>query len=503
MQPTLTHPTLILAAAGVLVAGGCVLGDGGQPRLTAQERAELQAYRGTAAADAAGSGEGVRAAGRGGGGAGRDLHRGATGRFRPSTPTAERRTDAMDPVRGSTGATSNRAAAMPPAAAARLHQEPAVPPSASHSVSDTASAASRPAGAASAARLSHRQLYGELPGPAAAARVSPLDDEGNLRRVTFTTEGADFDVDVDATGRWLVYASTRHRQTADLYLQRVDGTAVTQLTNDPARDEMPSLSPDGRRLAFASDRGGTFDIYLMDLQGGPAVKLTDDGAQNIHPSFSPDGRRLVYCSMGSKSGVWELVLLDVDRPGQRRIVGHGLFPVWSPRDNRIAYQRARERGSRWFSLWTLEVTDEGEVGRPVEVVASGNAAVITPEWSPDGRNLVFCTVLDPTADSPAGSRADIWICNVDGTGRTRLTHGRYGNLQPTWAADGSIYFVSNRGVEGIENVYALRPDWALRLANRTADTADEDQMQEATQAETSRERQPDSVEAQVPTPLID
>ena len=122
-----------------------------------------------------------------------------------------------------------------------------------------------------------------------SAKASPMDDQGNLRRVTFSTEGADFDLAVDPTGRLLAYASTRHRDTADIYLQSTTGTAVTQLTTDPANDVMPAISPDGRSLAFASDRSGSWDLYLMDLNGGQAIKLTDDGAQNIHPSFSPDG----------------------------------------------------------------------------------------------------------------------------------------------------------------------------------------------------------------------
>lgn len=339
------------------------------------------------------------------------------------------------------------------------------------------SAATEPVASPTRTRL-HR--FGEMD-DLRPAKASPLDDQGNLRRVTFTTEGADFDVEVDPTGQWLAYASTRHRQTADLYLQRVNGTAVTQLTTDPADDVMPSISPSGKQVAFASDRSGTFDIYLMDIAGGPAIKLTDDGAQNIHPSFSPDGQQIVYCSRGSQSGVWELILIDVASPAQRRIVGHGLFPVWSPTDNKIAYQRARERGSRWFSVWTVEINEQGDAMRPTEVAASANAAVITPEWSPDGRNIVFCTVLDPTADSPAGSKADIWICNADGSGRARLTHGNYGNLYPTWATDGAIYFVSNRGVDAVENVYAVRPDQAVFLARQ-------------------RERSSDTMEATAPDP---
>ncbi|MEO1237973.1 MAG: DPP IV N-terminal domain-containing protein, partial [Planctomycetota bacterium] len=285
--------------------------------------------------------------------------------------------------------------------------------------------------------------FGELdplrtPGSPGTPAASPLDDQGSLRRVTFTHEGADFDVEIDPTGRYLVYASTRHRQTADLYFQRVDGTAVTQLTTDPGNDVMPTLSPDGSQVAFASDRAGTWDIYLMDTDGGPAVKLTEDGAQNLHPSFSPDGRRLVYSSRGTQSGVWELVVIDVARPAHRQIIGHGLFPTWSPTGDKIAYQRARERGSRWFSVWTVTITEQGEAVHPTEIAASSNAAIITPEWSPDGRSLVFCTVLDPTTDSPAGSRADIWVSNADGSGRARLTHGSFGNLYPTWSPDGSI-----------------------------------------------------------------
>ncbi len=474
-------------------AGGCLYTPAPQGQLTAQQQAEWDAYRQQQVLSTPVTATPAR-----------DMHHAMTRRRHPAPRIPTPRVEAVPP----NAADQHAQDTAPRDAAAFAYSDPRNPkPLAqdqpSTSPSRPRSSAAPPPAVESATygqsysiatdlRNSRRHLFGELPDASAATQVSPLDDEGNLRRVTFTTEGADFDLDVDATGQWLAFASTRHRQTADIYLQRVNGTSVTQLTNDPARDEMPSLSPDGRRLAFASDRGGTFDIYLMEIEGGPAVKLTDDGAQNIHPSFSPDGQRLVYCSLGSQSGVWELVLLEVNRPGQRRIIGHGLFPVWSPTGNRIAYQRARERGSRWFSLWTMDVSAEGEVTRPVEVVASANAAVITPEWSPDGRNLVFCTVLDPTADSPAGSRADIWICNADGTGRTRLTHGRYGNLYPTWAADGSIYFVSNRGVDAIENVYALRPDQAVFLARR----------QEASPMN-PEPRQPDSVEAQVPTPVTE
>src|SRR5699024_6629091 len=108
---------------------------------------------------------------------------------------------------------------------------------------------------------------------------------------------------------------------------------------------------------FASDRAGNWDIYIMDARGGQPVQITDDLAHDIHPSFSPDGRRLVYCSYGASSGQWEMVIVDVENPTTRRVIGLGLFPTWSPVDDRIVFQRARQRGTRWFSIWTVELRD--------------------------------------------------------------------------------------------------------------------------------------------------
>lgn len=311
-------------------------------------------------------------------------------------------------------------------------------------------------------------LYGQLPQPE-LARTSPLDSPDNVSRVTFTDEGADFDPDIDPTGQWLVFASTQHRYTADLYLKHVDGTAVTQLTNDPGNDVMPVFSSDGERVAFASDRSGNWDIYIMSVDGGQPIQLTDDTTHDIHPSFSPDGKQLVYCSYGAQSGQWELVVIDVDNPATKKFIANGLFPSWSPTDNRILFQRARERGTRWFSVWTIELVD-GEGVQPTEVAASTNAAVITPEWSSDGQHIVFCTVVDPQADNQIRpAQADVWIMSTDGRSRTNLTSDLFANLQPVWAPDGLIFFVSDRARGGIENIWAIRPDRAMSVVQHGGD----------------------------------
>lgn len=296
--------------------------------------------------------------------------------------------------------------------------------------------------------------------------ISPLDSTGQIRRISLTEEGADFDVTIDDKGGQLLYSSTRHRKTSDIYRQRIDGSAITQLTDDASNDVMPALSPDGKTIAFASDRSGNWDLYLMDAEGGPAVQLTNDRTHDIHPSFSPDGKQLVYSSLSDRTGQWQLVVIDVANPTTKRYIGHGLFPEWSPKGNTILYQRARERGTRWFSVWTVELDDRGEAGSPTEIVWSSAYACITPSWSPDGKAVVFCTVMNPEADTQGDrpAQSDVWIAKADGSGRTKMTRGKFANLQPVWSGDNAIYFVSNRATNGVENIWALDPDDAIKVA---------------------------------------
>jgi Tol biopolymer transport system component len=256
----------------------------------------------------------------------------------------------------------------------------------------------------------------------------------------------------------MVFSSTRHHVKPEIYLQRVDGTSVTQLTSDPAEDVQPVFSPDGKHIAFASTRAGSWDIYAMDLDGKNVTQVTSGPAQDMHPSFSPDGTRLAYCSIGGRSNQWELWVVNL-ATRERKMIGYGLFPSWSPDKNvdRIAYQRARQRGSRWFSLWTVDLVD-GEARRITEVAVSSNAAIVTPVWAPDGKRLAFATIVEPAQMNKGKLRGqqDIWVIDADGGNRHRVTDGTGTNLCPSWAADNRVYFISDRG--GQENIWSVRAE---------------------------------------------
>lgn len=288
-------------------------------------------------------------------------------------------------------------------------------------------------------------VFGELPNTRTDPRAGAT--EFGFQQHTYLDEGYDSEPSISPDGKSLVFSSTRHSETTDIYMQRVDGLAVTQLTSDSADDAFPTFSPDGTHIAFASNRSGSWDIYMMDRTGKNIVQITTGPAQDMHPTFSPDGTRLAYCSLNGR-GQWEIWIINL-ATSERRQIGYGLFPQWSPqRDHDVlAFQRARNRGGRWFSVWTCDIAD-GEARNITEVAVSNNAAIISPSWSPDGKQLAFATIVEPNnADAhgkPTGQQ-DIWTISADGTGRHRLTDGRGVNTGPYWAGDGRIYFVSDRG----------------------------------------------------------
>src|SRR3954463_12682305 len=79
---------------------------------------------------------------------------------------------------------------------------------------------------------------------------------GNFQQHTAVSEGADSDVVVDPSGKFIAFASTRHGDHSEIYLQKVGGQSVTQLTSDSAESAFPCFSPDGKKVAFSSTRAG-------------------------------------------------------------------------------------------------------------------------------------------------------------------------------------------------------------------------------------------------------
>lgn len=297
----------------------------------------------------------------------------------------------------------------------------------------------------------------------------------NVRRVTNAYTGSDFDPIVTPDGRALVYASTQHRPTADIYTKPVRGSVITRLTDDPAQDVMPAISPDGSSLAFASDRSGSWDLYMIPASGGKTLQLTNGPAHDLHPTFSPDGSKMAFCRLGQQSGRWEIWVQDLSTDTSPQFIGYGLFPEWNPvpgagsdGSELILFQRSRQRGDRAFTVWSVEYIPElGSAGRETEIAAGAGQALINPTWSHDGRFVCFAAVpysrAWATAESTRPERSEIWMVSVDGTNKVKLTDGSSVDLMPAWGHDNNIFFVSN--MDGKDHLWTMDLSQAVRTAS--------------------------------------
>ncbi|MFW6155613.1 MAG: TolB family protein [Planctomycetota bacterium] len=291
-------------------------------------------------------------------------------------------------------------------------------------------------------------VMGRVAPPAGATDVSAVS---TLRQHSFQTIGGDTDPCVDPSGRTMVYASTAHTRWPDIYIKRIDSKAVTQLTSDPASDIQPAISPDGRYVAFASNRSGAYEIYVMTVHGRAIRQVTYGGGDNVHPSWSPDGDRLIYACRSVRSGKWEMWITSLTRPGSRQFLGYGLFPVWSPTEARIAFQRPRARDGQLYGIWTIELIDE-QPSLPTLVADAPNRAFLSPAFSTDGRRLAFASV------APEGAgRVDIYTVDLNGENLRQLTKGPGRKFGPTWAGE-AIYFSCDR--DGQENIWSVHVDEA-------------------------------------------
>jgi Tol biopolymer transport system component len=179
-------------------------------------------------------------------------------------------------------------------------------------------------------------------------------------------------------GRWLALTSTLPQE--DLFVSPADGTGVRQLTNDAAFDRGPCWSPDGRQIAFYSNRGGSWDVWTINRDGSSLAQVTK-GAEAHYPIWSPDGTRLAFSELVRASRV---SILDARKPweGQKPEVlpafGAWIATSWSPDGRHLAGMRSANRstGVALYSLETRSYTELADFGR-------------WPVWLSDGQRLLF------------------------------------------------------------------------------------------------------------------
>lgn len=253
----------------------------------------------------------------------------------------------------------------------------------------------------------------------------------------------DFYASWSPNGRNLAFYSDRENTTGpfppDTVIYKVQGLYETY-----ARDGYrPSWSPDGRTIV-AHFRGekGNYEIYRMNRRGKDRVPITDNLATDVHPKFSPDGSKIVFVS--DRDYQPEIYVMNADGSGQTRLTNsssYDLDPIWSPDGKKIAFISNR---TGFFDVFVMNADGSNKLR-----LTSSPAYDISPVWSPDGKQILF--------SSNRNGFFDLYVMDSDGSNLKQLTSAESHEYYGSWSPDG--YRIAYMSTEtGEAQVYVMLAD---------------------------------------------
>jgi dipeptidyl aminopeptidase/acylaminoacyl peptidase len=236
-----------------------------------------------------------------------------------------------------------------------------------------------------------------------------------------------------------------NRTNSDVWIVSLDGNAARPLTSSPKHDRHPRWSPDGKWIAFESNRDGSFQIYLIRTDGGEARKLTSISTEAQQPVWSPDGKRLAFVSSVfpefsqqpySQSDPANKKKLDEREKGKVKahIATQLLYRHW---DSWVEGKRQH--------LFVISLHDGIVTGDPRDVTPGDRDAVPTSstfsagddfDFSPDGKFLAYTATPEPAREEAWSTNHDIYEVNLESGERHQLTTNLAADVQPRYSPDG-------------------------------------------------------------------
>ncbi len=267
-------------------------------------------------------------------------------------------------------------------------------------------------------------------------------------------------------GSKLLYSSSE-TGNYDVYCMNVDGSGVTNLTNNPADDFGARYSPKGDDIVFISDRNGNEDVWIMEDSGYNPWAVVAESFPETYPSWSPDGTKILYTT--TRYGNEDVIVQNLDGSAYICLTTSGAsndYDAFCDPTGRRVYFTSTRTGfeeiyqTTYLAEFTnalavadtegansrLRMSPDGQrvcftgIGQswdlftapfygetPASVLAPSSMEDFDGYWSPDGSKIAFC--------SRRGESLDIYVMTSYGSGVTRLTNSRASEVfypLPAW-----------------------------------------------------------------------
>jgi serine/threonine-protein kinase len=215
---------------------------------------------------------------------------------------------------------------------------------------------------------------------------------------------------------------------------------LENLLDDAGIYGTPRLAPDGRRLAVSVQRGNNWDVWVYDIERDVSTRLTFESGYDADPVWSPDGRYVAFVS-DRDDGHFATYRTRSDGSGEaERLIEPGKleFPApvsWSPDGTRLLLITPGPNGSD--DLWFLPADGKGEP----EPYLTSQFGEVDGSFSPDGRWIAY--------RSNETGNSEIYVRSAEGPGKWQISDG--GGWQPRWSGDGrTLFFRNHEGLNAID-----------------------------------------------------